>query len=183
MTKFSPTEPSRDLEKVADFLDSHGVPYVLIGGLALSIWGRPRTTLDLDFLILIDENEIDKFKQQAAEDRIEIDRRWLKYNPLLQKNQVRFRAGQTTVDFMIPRDDHDREALTRARRKKLGRRFYRITSAEDFILQKLKVGRPRDFEDVVTVLERMRGKLDKRYLKRWANQLGIAGELHYVLTL
>jgi hypothetical protein len=28
------------------------IPYMLIGALALPVWGRPRATLDIDFMIL-----------------------------------------------------------------------------------------------------------------------------------
>ena len=31
------------------------IPYMLIGALALPVWGRPRATLDIDFVILAAE--------------------------------------------------------------------------------------------------------------------------------
>ena len=31
------------------------VPYMLIGALALPVWGRPRATLDIDFMILAEK--------------------------------------------------------------------------------------------------------------------------------
>ncbi len=55
---------------------------------------------------------------------------------------------------MRPRDRHDRQVFRRNRRKRLEGRFYSVVAPEDFILQKLKVGRPRDFEDALSVLER-----------------------------
>lgn len=58
-----------------------------------------------------------------------------------------------------------------------------FVSPEDFILQKLKVGRPQDFEDAVAVLQKPGHALDHRYLIRWAARLGISGELDYVLNL
>lgn len=51
-------------------------------------------------------------------------------------------------------------------------RYYWVVSPEDFILQKLKVGRPRDFEDALSVLERSGKTLDRRYLQRWAGRIG-----------
>jgi hypothetical protein len=62
-------------------------------------------------------------------------------------------------------------------------RYYLVVSAEDFILQKLKVGRPRDFEDALSVLERSGKTLDKRYLQRWADRMGVSAELSYILSL
>ena len=62
-------------------------------------------------------------------------------------------------------------------------RYYWLVSPEDFIIQKLKVGRPRDFEDALSVLERCGKTLDKRYLQRWADRIGVSAELHYILSL
>ena len=49
--------------------------------------------------------------------------------------------------------------------------------------EKLKVGRPRDFEDALSVLERSGKSLDRRYLQRWAERTGVAAELKYILSL
>ena len=62
-------------------------------------------------------------------------------------------------------------------------RYYWVVSLEDFILQKLKVGRPRDFEDAVSVVDRLRSRLDREYLEHWARQLGVTEELDYLLSL
>jgi len=59
--------------------------------------------------------------------------------------------------------------------------YMMIGAPEDLILQKLKVGRPRDFEDALSVLERSRKTLDFEYLKHWSGRLGLAVELDYVL--
>ena len=46
--------------------------------------------------------------------------------------------------------------------------------------KKLKVGRPQDFIDAAGIVERMRGKLDRRYLAKWAKKLGIVAELAHI---
>ena len=69
------------------------------------------------------------------------------------------------------------------RKKRLKGRYYWVAAPEDFILQKLKVGRPRDFEDVLSVLERSGKGLDQVYLEKWSERLGITAELDYVLGL
>jgi hypothetical protein len=45
------------------------------------------------------------------------------------------------------------------------------------------VGRPRDFEDALSVLERSGKTMDKRYLQRSADQIGVSAELRYILSL
>jgi hypothetical protein len=112
-----------------------------------------------------------------------LDETWIKWNPLLRGSQLRFQFEGTTIDLLCPRDAHDREIFNRRRKQRMGGRYLWLVSPEDFILQKLKVGRPRDFEDALSVLERSGKKLDRRYLGRWADRLGVRAELKYVLSL
>ena len=98
-------------------------------------------------------------------------RRWL-------RNPARARI---TVDILRPRDDHNRQAFRRRRRRRWERRSYWFVAPEDLVLQKLKVGRPRDFEDAAGVLQRSGPALDAAYLRRWAGRLGITAELDHIL--
>lgn len=181
--EFSAAEIIQDLDAVVNVFDDLEIEYMVIGGLALSVWGRPRMTLDIDFLVMTDEAGLKQLEKQARTQKIKIDQKWRKWNPTLRPIQLRLRLGQVSIDVLAPRDEHDREAILRRKKKRLGKRLYYLIAPEDFVLQKLKVGRPRDFEDAVTVLERRRGRLDLPYIKRWARQLGIIGEFNYVAKL
>lgn len=183
MARFSLAGLERDLLAVVRLLQRHRVRYALIGAVALSVWGRPRTTLDLDFLIQVDEAGLENIQAWAAASGIKADERWLRWNPMLRGAQLRLHRERTAIDLLRPRDAHDRQALRRRKRVKLSRMALWLIAPEDLILQKLKVGRPRDFEDSVTILERLRGKLDRAYLKRWARRLGIDEELRYITDL
>jgi hypothetical protein len=171
------------LGRVVDCFGRAGVPYVLIGAWALAVWGRPRATSDLDFLVLVDEKGLDRLSALMTRAGMELDETWLEWNPMLGGTQIRFRLRGFTVDILRPRDMHDRQVFSRRKKKRVEGRFFWIVSAEDFILQKLKVGRPRDFEDASSVVERMGGHLNRKYLERWARRLAIIGELDYVLGL
>jgi predicted nucleotidyltransferase len=76
------------------------------------------------------------------------------------------------VDLLSPRDEYDREALERRRRKRIDNKPVWVVGPEDLILLKLKAGRPRDFEDVISVVLRQGEKLDMEYMKEWAKRLG-----------
>jgi len=45
------------LSRVVSDLDKHGVHYALIGGMAMAMHGLQRTTLDLDFILLLNDLE------------------------------------------------------------------------------------------------------------------------------
>jgi len=171
------------LARVVACFQRERVPYVLIGAWVLAAWGRPRATNDVDFLVLVNEGDLGRLSERMTQAGMALDETWTKWNPLLRGFQLRFQFQRTTVDVLRPRDAHDQQVFRRKRKKRLDGRYYWLVSAEDFILQKLKVGRPRDFEDALSVLERSGKSLDKRYLERWAGRIGVSGELNYILSL
>lgn len=171
------------LERVVARFRRERVPYVLIGAWALAAWGRPRATNDVDFLVLVSEEDLGRLSERMTQAGMALDEAWLKWNPMLRGFQLRFQFQGTTVDVLRPRDAHDRQVFRRKRKKHMDGRYYWVVSAEDLILQKLKVGRPRDFEDALSVLERSGKILDKRYLERWASRIGVSAELKYIRSL
>ena len=96
---------------------------------------------------------------------------------------VRCRIENLHVDFLRPRDAHDRNVLRRRRRETFAGHFLWFPAPEDLILMKLKVGRDRDFDDATRVVQRNRTNLDRSYLFRWSRKLGVVEELNYVLGL
>jgi hypothetical protein len=159
------------------------VRYAIIGAWALSLWGKPRATADLDFLILVNEQELERVSAFMTRRGMSVDEVWQQWNPLLRGSQLRFQHRGVTIDLLSPRDRHDQEIIRRRRKKRVGREYYWVVSLEDFILQKVKVGRPRDFEDALSAVERFREQLDQKYLRKWAVQLRVAAELSYVMAL
>ncbi len=47
--------------EVARFLDAQGVPYAVIGGLALQHWGEPRFTRDVDLTVVVPGDDVPAF--------------------------------------------------------------------------------------------------------------------------
>lgn len=171
------------LGHAVDGLRRARVPYALVGAWAVAVWGRPRATLDLDFLVMVSEDGLWRLGPVMARSGMAIDETWLEWNPMLRGSQLRLQYREVAVDLLRPRDDHDREIFQRRRKKRLEGRYYWFAAPEDIILQKLKVGRPRDFEDALSVLERSKAELDRRYLRRWGKRLRISGELEYIFAL
>lgn len=154
---------------------------MVIGAFALPVWGRPRATLDLDFII--QTAELPKSLVTKLSDLgFHFDAEWDQYNPMIRAFHKRFRSGRTPVDILLNRDAHDSAAFSRRKRKYFEGRYLWFPSAEDLLLQKLKVGRPQDFVDASGIVQRMKGRLDRRYLEAWAKKLGINAELAHVLS-
>jgi hypothetical protein len=156
------------------------IPYMLIGALALPVWGRPRATLDIDFMILAAEIPA-RLMTRLSTLGFDLDLDWEMRNPFLKGVQSRFRSKTLTLDILLSNDEHHENAFRR-RCKKYHRGMYIwFPSAEDLILLKLRAGRHTDFDDVAGILERVGAALDLRYLSRWARHLGIIEELNYVI--
>lgn len=54
-----------EFQQIIDALDREGIQYALCGGLAMAVYERPRATLDIDLLILVED--VDKAKAVASE--------------------------------------------------------------------------------------------------------------------
>jgi hypothetical protein len=80
---------------------------------------------------------------------------------------------------MLPRDDFEKKIFSRRIRKKLWNKFVYVVSPEDLLLMKLKAGRPRDFDDAVSIVE-LQKSLDRSYIRSWVRKLGLYDEAHYV---
>jgi hypothetical protein len=154
---------------------------MVIGAIALSAWGRPRATLDLDFILQTAEIPAN-FLGKLEELGFVFDEEWDRYNPMIREFQKRFRSGRTAVDLLLIRDAHDAAAFSRRKRKRFDGKYIWFPSAEDLLVQKLKAGRPQDFIDAEGIVQRMHLKLDRRYLNKWATKLGLIAELNHVLS-
>ncbi len=54
-------------------LDAHSIPYFVMGGLAVPIWGIPRATFDVDVTLSIDEHGLTAFLSAAKASGFTID--------------------------------------------------------------------------------------------------------------
>ncbi len=156
------------------------IPYMLIGALALPLWGRPRATLDVDFMILA-EKIPERLIHQLADSGFDLDAAWEERNPFLRGVQSRFRSKTLTLDILLSKSAHHESAFRRRRRKRYDSIYIWFPSAEDLILLKLRAGRPTDFDDVIGIVERVGKGLDLKYLSVWSRRLGVVEELNYVI--
>ena len=60
-------KPDDVLARIVSALDGAGVPYMLTGSLASSIYGTPRATKDIDIVIAPTERQLRKLKELLPE--------------------------------------------------------------------------------------------------------------------
>lgn len=181
MTDPQPRQFSDALFEVVALLESLSIPYVIFGAVAVGVWGRIRSTLDVDFMVLTDDAGLTAIERDAAHAGVPIDRDWLDWNPRRQGIQLRLMLDPFRADIVRTVSAHDAATMERRRRVDwLGRPVW-VVSAEDLLLQKLVVQRDYDLADAVTIVEEQRAQLDQVYLRTWAARLGVEDELAYVL--
>ena len=90
------------------------------------------------------------------------------------------------VDVIFSVSPYEQQALQRVRRVKMGETDVCFVSPEDLIIHKVIAGRPRDIEDVKTVLLKQSG-LDLVYLRTWlqrfSTELGEPFDARFESTL
>jgi hypothetical protein len=163
------------------------ITYYLTGSMASNYWGIPRTTHDLDFVIQLPPSAVGKIVSAFSPDYY-IDEAAVRaaYQPPHQFNAIDTRSA-LKVDFWLPKPEpFDREMLQRRGRVTLFGEPAWITTAEDSILHKLVWNKitpsERQLGDAAGVVVVQGDKLDKSYVKKWAEALGVATELNRLLS-
>jgi predicted nucleotidyltransferase len=174
--------------KLVGLFDAEGIPYALMGGLAVRIHALPRATYDVDFTVAVSRAELPRLYQRVKELGYSVpmaqESGWVdtvKGMPVV-KFQVFLGTHVIDVDVFLAETDFQRNALTRRQRHRADGLDAWFVSPEDLILLKLMAGRPKDRVDVGDILF-VQGKLDEAYLRQWASKLGISAALEQVLAI
>ncbi|MDO9301873.1 MAG: nucleotidyltransferase [Anaerolineales bacterium] len=162
------------MQSVIDFLNEHNIPYMLIGGLAISIWGEMRVTHDVDFKVSVDMPLAD-FRKLVLE---RFPARPTNIPPhKLSPHVIHIWASpDVAADILVSIFDYEREAIKRAVHTEVLGVPTRVCTAEDFIIHKVTANRDKDWLDVESILIRQRGKLDVQYIRNWLTQFAEALE-------
>lgn len=161
------------------------IPYVVTGGLAVSYWGLPRSTHDIDIIIEIDHSKINAILK-AFEKDFYISREGVE--DMLEHNvsfNVIHNESQTKIDFwpVNKKDAHKIAEFKRAQKENVfGKKIFMI-APEDLILAKLQWFQDstsgRHLEDIKSILKI--SKVDMDYIKRWSEKQGTLEILNEII--
>ena len=160
----------RLLKKVARELKKASIPYMVIGGQAVLLYGEPRLTRDIDITLGLGVEGLNKVRGITRGGGLKIlvkrDKEFVERNKVLPTLDKR---SGIRVDFIFSFSSYERQAIERGKDVKLGRTMVRFTSLEDLVIHKVIAGRARDFEDVKSVLLRNQ-KFDSTYIMKWLRE-------------
>ncbi len=155
------------LAKLALALDEQNIPYMIIGGQAVLLYGEPRLTRDIDVTLGVDVDALPKV--------MEISKKLnLKSLPstaveFVKKTMVLPTKDETTgirVDFIFSFTSYERQAIERARKVPIKKALVKFASPEDLIIHKVFAGRARDLNDVRSILLK-NPSVNLSYIKKW----------------
>lgn len=155
------------IARVAASLDQAGLPYMIIGGQAVLLYGEPRLTRDIDITLGVDidrlETLLDAIRKLSLkilpEDAAAFVRQTMVLPTLDETTHIR-------MDFIFSFTLYESQAIRRAKKVKILGQDVSFASAEDLIIHKIFAGRPRDLEDVRSVILKNPG-LDVPYIEEW----------------
>jgi len=163
-------EPLSAAWEVGEFLDSHNIPYAVIGGLAVQEWGSARLTVDADLTVaapLEDSESFVRLITQKFPSRLA--------DPLGMAGRTRMilvtASNGVEVDISLALPGYEDEVFRRAVALAIEPgKTIRLCSAEDLIIHKAVAGRPQDVVDIEGVIIRQRGRLDTAYVRQWLEE-------------
>lgn len=185
-------EPIEVTLRVTGVLEELGVPYIIGGSLASTLYGMVRTTQDSDIITEMRPEHILPFVS-SLENEFFIDEEMIA-DSIQHNSSFNIIHRETTfkVDIFIPRPrPFQQSQLARAQRQtfELGTEISaNFASPEDTILSKLEWYRlggevsERQWRDILGVLKTKAGELDLGYLQKWAADLKIADLLNLALN-
>jgi predicted nucleotidyltransferase len=158
------------LSKIAKALTDRTVPYMIIGGQAVLRYGEPRLTKDIDVTLGLGLEGLQTIREVVTELALRI----LVEDPeaFVHKTMVLPALDEETgirVDFIFSFSEYERQAIDRAESVTLGNAAVRFASLEDVVIHKIVAGRPRDIEDVRSILLK-NPQYETRYIDKWLNQ-------------
>ena len=164
------------LSSIGASLNKRDIPYMIIGGQAVLLYGEPRLTRDIDITLGVNIDHLDELLAVVQELTLKPLPKDLK--SFVRQTMVLPALDETTgirVDFIFSFTPYETEAIKRAKKIKIMDREVNFASPEDLIIHKIFAGRPRDIEDVRTVLLK-NPDIDVQYIRKWLKEFDLFSE-------
>lgn len=163
------------LKKIAEILKQLDIQYAVTGGYAISIWGRPRATFDVDVLVQLFEAKIDRLHSELLKisELSYLDKQAMR-EEVGKGGEFNFIHGDSGIKFDFFAVGKDKISQLELKRRiaidVAGQDVY-FLSPEDLILSKLRwykeAGSDKQMEDIKSVIGRQK-ELDWDYLQTQA---------------
>ena len=171
------SEESEVLKEVCRRLEGAGIPYMITGSIAANFYAVPRMTRDIDIVVEIHKEDINKITDLFKDD-FYIERESI--SEAIEKQgmfNILHNEYVIKIDFIVRKESSYRKLEFQRRHSVAfeGQRMF-IVSPEDLILSKLFWARDSLSEmqlgDVRNLLGMVKD-IDFKYLEQWVQSLGL----------
>jgi hypothetical protein len=173
--------PLEILLQTAERLSRLGIPYMVTGAFAVSYYGKPRSTHDIDVIVEIDMSGMEHIHEAfhgdfyASKEAMEEAIRHRSMFNLIHNETL------TKIDFWMLEDTaFDRERFSRRIEKELRGVPVYFSSPEDMIIVKLDWFKQTEihkhYEDALGIVLVQQDSLDIEYVRQWCAKRS-SGEL------
>lgn len=161
------SDPADLLRALAPALGAHGCRWYLFGAQAVTIWGRPRLTTDVDVTIQLESGRTEALL--ATLDTAGFRLAFAATDAFVRVTRVLPLVHQSSgmpLDIVLAGPGLEEQFLDRAIPVRIGELSVPVISPEDLVVTKVLAGRPKDIEDIHGLLRSRGPSLDIDYVRR-----------------
>lgn len=169
------------VKTIHEYCTSHNVPYVIVGGFSVLVFGRSRMTMDIDVIIDHKKLNYDDFVKHFKNQGFDINRSDLE--ALDEQIHGSFFEKDTMyrIDIKGVYSENERQSIEQAVLANFNGIEAVFDNPNQLIVHKLKFGSEQDYEDAVAVFYRSKSLIDLQLLSEFAKNLGMESELKQFL--
>jgi hypothetical protein len=172
-------EQSDFLKRLVEKLTAAGISFMVVGSVAASYHGHPRSTFDIDMVVDADEDALCRFARSLGEGYyVSLDAVRQAFRSKMAFNVIDEASGYK-ADLIVRKErPFSLTEFSRRMRVSIADKTLEMATAEDVILSKLewsKLGSSeRQLADALQVARTQGKGLDLAYIEKWSRELGVA---------
>lgn len=173
------------LLNVTKFFNSNKIPYAVVGGFSAIVWGRGRSTYDIDIIIDHKNLDIKEFVDYLGTKGLSTSEFDLQeaFKELSHATIHTTDPSVYRIDLQGIYSSLDRETLETSKKITYKGQKIRFGSPENLIAHKLHFGSDRDLEDALVVFIAQEESLDLDYLVLLSSKLGVEKKLERLIEI
>ncbi len=170
------------LKKIAQNLDKNNIPYMVIGGQAVLLYGTPRLTRDIDITLGADTERFSLIEKICEQSGLKI----LPENPQNFANETKVLPAEDCksrirIDFIFSFTVYEKQAFKRTKEVLIESYPVKFASCEDVIIHKLLADRAIDTEDIKNILIKNKNSIDTKYITKWLGEFSTIDEYREIV--
>jgi hypothetical protein len=154
-------------KKIFSSLHKNGIQYLIVGGVAVNLYGYARFTGDIDMLLMLDEPNLVRMERLMEKlgyiERLPVQlhelgdkkkvKKWLKEKGMIAYTFVSSKKPQLDIDILAGYSLEFKKFYKKRVTIKIWGVDLPVISIDDLLVMKKKAGRTQDIQDIKALLE------------------------------